>query len=291
MKRLFLISLLAICVACNTSGTTEEKSIDEIGFSVLYAIKNNDKQQFLELFDPTVLANTPQDKLDTAFEFYKTVLNDYDFPTFDAWTKNRPGWQIDTVRRVFAIALPLMNINQGKVDFIFEMQYSSENKIMGIALNKTADPSQMPEGAFPLKEEAFDYSFNNLESIRLYYLPGLNSDPQLSQSRTFSSAEFNDTIRNDFGNILNHLNASSIVNAEKTVSQQKNSKDLKAVIFAFNDNGRERNLFLVSNYFTEKSLTIDVFYTTNAAYTYQVNDSNAAQLTTDINELMEKYLK
>ena len=292
MKRaLLLLSIIGILVSCNSEVKKDNVSIEEIGFNVLKSIKENDKQGFLALFDQKVLAQTPPDQIDTAFNFYKNLLADYDFPTVDVWKKEKFFCQVDTVKRIVAIGLPLINATNSKVDFIFELQFSSENQLTGINLNKTADPEVLPDSHFPPKEDEFNYSFDSLLSIKLYSLPGLNSNPQLSKYIAYERTEFTSEIKSDFGKILTDLNQSAIIGSEKTISQQPNSNDLKAVIFIFRDNGKERSLFLISNEIDEHPLDIHTFYVTNATYAYHVNDSCTALLKEDISVLVGKYVK
>jgi hypothetical protein len=292
MKRaLLLISIIGILVSCGSQEPEEVSSIDEIGFNVLRSIKENSKENFLAAFDKTVLSQTPQAQLDTAFEFYKNVLAEYDFPSIDTWKNDRFFCQVDSIKRIVAIGLPLTNATNSKVDFIFELQFSSDNLLTGITLNKTADPQVMPDSHFPPKEDKFNYSFDSLLSIRLYSLPGLNSNPQLSKSVAYERSEFTSEIKSDFGQILADLNQSAIVGAEKTISQQPTSNNLKAVIFIFKDKDKERSLFLISNEIEERPLEINAFYVTNATYAYDVNDSCTTRLKEDISVLVGKYVK
>lgn len=290
-RTFLLISIISILFSCNSQTENKQKSIDEIGFSALNSIKNNDKQKLYELFDQDILSLTSQSKFDSAFEFYKTIIDKYDFPEFESWKKDRFFYQIDTITKTLAIGLPLNNVNNSTVDYVFEMQFSSKNKIVGIRVNKVPEAGFMPDSEFTPKEEKFNYSFDSLLSIRLYCLPGLNSNPKLSRSIAFNNMEFNNEIKNDFGDLLSKLNKSQILGVRKTTSEQLTTNDLKAIIFLFKDNGKERSLYLISNNIKNRPFEIHVFYVVNATYAYQVNDDNIIQLKSDISSLILKYIK
>lgn len=290
MRIIILAFAVFIITSCDSPQQPEHITVDELGYNLLSSLKNNNKKAFLELFDAAVLAQTSQGKMDTAFTFYKSAIDIYELPAFDVWKKERFAFNSDTTNHVLIMALPIIFPRDGKPDYVIELHLSPENRIIGISLNKMPDASQMPDDHFPDIQNAFNYSFDSLESIKLYYLPGINSDPKLSKYQLFGKNEFNDTVKADFNSLFSHLNASSILSSEKIVSQQPNSNDLKAVIFVYRINGRERNLFLISNNFQENSLAIDDFYVTNATRSYTINEDDRIQLTSDIAKLIDKYI-
>jgi hypothetical protein len=291
MRLLLMVSILTVLFSCNSPEEKESRSIDEIAFDALHAMKAGDKEHFLQLFDETFLSQTPADQLDTAFEFYKTLLAPYDFPDYRTWKDQRFFLQVDTLHRVVAIGLPLEATTNIGVEYVFEIQFSEQNKIAGWACNRVPKAYELPESQFPLKEDSFNYTLDSVVLIRLYYLPGVNANVNLSREVVFTQEQFNDNLKNDFGSLLNTLDSSKIISAEKTISEQEESNELKAVIFQFRDCGKKRQLFLVGNNLAERPLDIHVFYQTNAAYAYHLSDANTIEIKAAIDRLFTKYLK
>lgn len=292
MRSVLFSILISLLISCGSEKVeTQPLTIDEIAYNAIKSMKENNVERFVSLFDSAIVKQAPAGQFDEAFATYASILNDYDLPAFNVWKDNRFFWQIDTVKRILVLGLPLTNDKNTLPEYVFQMGYSSTNKLIGINVNKTQNAQDMPDSKFPPKEDAFNYSFDSLLSIRLYYLPGLNSDVRLSKSISIVKADFTSETFTDFGALLADLNKSEITGADKVNSQQPTSNDLKGIAMVFKDKGTERSVFLISNNIAERELEINIFYITNATYSYQVSDDSRDQLKEDIGALIEKYIK
>jgi hypothetical protein len=293
MMTRILSTMLILVMLCSCDSNVDRKTltVDEVAYTALKSMKEKDKVAFLALFDPGIVAKSSEGQIDSTFQVYSNLLSNYDLPNFDSWKSDRFFWQLDTVNRIIATGLPLVNSKNTPVDYVFEMWYSTAGMLTGITVHKIADPENLPEDHYPPNEQVFNYSFDSLQSIRVYSLPGINSNTQFSKSVTYNSSEFNEEIKSDFGELISDLNKSEIIGSKKINSNQSTSNDLKAVIFVFADRNRYRNVYLISNNIPGRELELNTFYVTNATYAYQVGAIDSTHLKEDIDLLVAKYLK
>jgi hypothetical protein len=298
MKKILFPIIISLFLSCCTETEKQNDSVEEIGFNALQAIKNNDRQSLYKLFDQDLLANTPESSLDEIVIESKKILDQYPFPKWEDWKKNRLLCKFDTSNLVLTIGVPLSPPAKGSVDHLFNIKFSSSDKITSINISQIPGANYMPDSEFPKKEEKFNYTFDSLISIRLYYLPGNSISPDSSKSIEFKGKELSLKLQQDFESVLATLNSSKINSTTKTTEHLQPTNELKALIFRYRDGvyldskqKREKSVFLISNENVENTFEVRNFNVLNATYLYQLSDKDNKALKKQIDTYFKKYIK
>ncbi len=197
------------------------------------------------------------------------------------------------MNRIIRIGIPFIakaTTSQPKAYFM--LRYNPEMKFDALNLTPLPKSKDLPDRMFPNRKEKFEFTEKDLVSIRVYFLPGPNPKADQSKSILFKNLDFTPEIISDFKNVIDILNSSKITSSEKgEIQEQKNTNDLKAIIYQFKDGNETINLSVLNPSQLEKYVEVNTFYIVNAAIHYQISDTDKIKIQTQLNKIISKYLK
>lgn len=294
---LLLITILLIS-SCSSDSMDQNMSKEEVAYSAMLAIKNNDRKSLNSLIDKDILSNTPDSVINQMASASKIILDQYPFPSIESWKKLHLFCQLDSLKNTLSIGIPLSPKATESADYIFEIMFSKANKITAMKIVAIPSAEQLPSSEFPTKEEKFNFTFDSLISIRLYYLPKNTTNPEASKSIEFKTENLTSEHKIDFQSILSTLNNSEIIGVTITTDHLQPTHELQAISFSYKDGiyddtkrQRTKNLFILCNYNSEKNIEIRIFNVINATYLYKLTNSDYGKLKPLIDSSFEKYLK
>lgn len=291
MKTILYIFLIAGLFSCNDA-TKDKVPIDKLVYDMCVSLKQNDKETFKSYFDAGSLNSVSAGEFDYVFNNAVSVANKYELPSYELWKGNWIFFENDSVNSLIRVGLPFIRkATTTNPEAYFKISYNAEQKFTGLALqNVTSD--NLPDRMFPNKKDKFDFSENDLISIRIYFLPGQNSEANQSRSAEFKEQDLTPQIKADFKKVLDYINSSTIVSAKKgTVHEQTNTNDLKAINFKFRDGNEVLTLSVLNPTKADKYVEVNTFYLINAAILYQLSDKDKLEIQKLLDEFVSKYIK
>lgn len=267
--------------------------MEKLAYDFCSSLKHKDKGKYTTYFSSDAINGCSVSEFDYVYNNAVAIVNKYELPSFEYWKKNRIFYQFDSVNNRIRIGLPFVGgATLPRPESYFLIAYDAEQKFTGFNIQNVTTYKDLPDRMFPNKKEKFDFSENDLISVRIYFLPGQNSDPSQSKSIDFKGGELTDNIKNDFKQVLDTINASTIEAAEKgAIQEQKNTNDLKAIVFDFKDGNEVLTLSVLNPTQLEKFIEVNTFYSTNAAILYQLSKKNKFEIQKLLNTFVIKYIK
>jgi len=291
MKTILYSILIFGLFSCNESAE-KKVPIDKITYEMCVSLKQNDKEKFKSYFDVSTLNGLSISEFDYVFNNAVAVANKYELPSFELWKENWIFFENDSVNNIVRVGLPFIRKpTTANPESYFKISYNAEQKFIGFTLqNVTSD--NLPDRMFPNKKDKFEFSENDLVDIRIYFLPGQNSEAKQSKSMEFKETELNTQIKADFKKILELINSAEIISAEKgAVHEQTNTNDLKAIVFKFKDGNEVLTLSVLNPTKLDKYVEVNTFYVINAAILYQLSDRDKTEIQEQLNQFVSKYIK
>ncbi len=292
MKTVIYTVLLLGLLSCSDP-PVQKTSVDKLTYELCLSLKQNDKEKFKSYFDPNVLNSVSAGEFDYVFNNAVAVANKYELPSFELWKQNRIFFENDSVNKIIRMGLPFIRkATTANPESYFKIGYNLDQQFTGLNLQNITTPENMPDRMFPNKKDRFEFAEKDLVSIRLYFLPGQNSNAQNSKSVEFKEQELTANIKTDFNKVLNFLNSAEIVSAEKgAVHEQTNTNDLKAIMFKFRDGNEVLSLSILNPTKLDKYVEVNTFYIINAAILYQLTTKDKSGVQKLLDEFVSKYVK
>jgi hypothetical protein len=270
----------------------ETVTLDKLTYDVCKSLKNNDKETFKTYFDANSINSVSTSQFDYVFNNAAAIASKYDLPTYEIWKKERTFFNNDTIKKIIRVGLPFIaKATSAAPEYYFMLSYDQQI-LVSFNLQKTTTFENMPDRMFPNKKEKFEFVSEDLVKIKIYSLPGQNSDAENAKTVELEKNHLTNEIKNEFSIFLNQLNSSEIISSDKgSVKEQTNTNDLKAVVFTFKDGNDFLTLSVVNPAQQHKFVEVITFYSLNAAIIYQISDKDKAKINSLLDQFTSKYLK
>jgi hypothetical protein len=265
----------------------------EVSYSFLSALKNNNRQGFDSCLGSEIFLKNSPAKLDYVFDQYRKAIEKYDLPTKERWLQQGINYFPDTVKRKILLGPPFdAQATNSSPDFYFRFHYTEDHKIDAMLLTPRDDFRSFPDSLFPLKETAFNFKISELEDIRIYYLPGVNTTPDSSRSVLWTNTELTGIKRKNIERLLSRINSVHIISSRKSeIRQEENTNDLRSCIISFKRDGRKLGLSIMNPAQKDKFLKFYCFYTLNTAVQYELPAEDQALLNEELKYLESIYVR
>lgn len=290
MKTILYIFLLALIISCND--TAEKIPMEKLAYDFCSSLKLKDKQKYTTYFSSESINSASIGQFDYVYNNAAAIVSKYELPSFEYWKTNRIFYQNDSANNRIRIGLPFIGGPTSTTpESYFLIGYDNEQKFTGFNIQNVTTYKDLPDRMFPNKKEKFDFSEHDLISVRIYFLPGQNTEVNKSKSVEFKENELTASIKSDFKNVIDVINSSKIESAEKgAIQEQSNTNDLKAIVFHIKDGNEVLTLSVLNPTQLEKYIEVNTFYTTNAAILYQLSEKNKSEIQKLLDTFVIKYI-
>jgi len=292
MKTIIYLSLLFGLCSCNEP-TVEKIPIDKLVYDLCVSLKQKDINKFKSYFDLTTINGTSESQFNYVFNNAVANVSNYELPSFEIWKKNWIFFENDSINHIVRVGLPFIRkATTATPESYLKISYNVDGKFSGLVLQNVTTFNELPDRMFPNKKEKFEFSVDNVIKIRLYFLPGQNTDSEYSKSIEFKEDGLTENIKLDFRKILDVLNSTKIISGDKgAIHEQTNTNDLKAVLFDFKDGNDVLNLSVLNATKLDKYVEVNTFYTMNAAIIYQLSETDKSKIQKLLDQFISKYTK
>lgn len=287
MNRFFILSILIILL----NGCQTQKNKDRIIFEFIESIHKKEFEKAYNFLDKTVINNQTRKEIFDYFNESNLVLQKFEMPNFEDFEAIYKESFIsgDKPKNQFEIPFPFLTNIGLAPKIILQISYDENRatitsfKILNMPdLNNVANISK---DAYPEKRESFNLELKDILKYRIYFAENPNGESVKVKS-SFLQEEKNEDIEKGIRNLLTTLNKVSIKKSSKSVSQDYEPDNLKAIFLTWK--GEEPNTIfeIIVNKDQVETLTISEGRFVNAQIFYEIENKDKAKVFNLINHLI-----